>query len=153
MTATPGASGGSTPSGSDKDSSASSSGAGVSIAVSAIVAAVWTGLWGFNWAASHLSSWQLYGAILLGLIGGISTTVLVIWKSMGAIQMNLDAWERVAKYAIDHGQNPPPQHGGVLKTQGLLGSPSGSIACRGCGWVFPLGEAKFCPNCGQKLTP
>lgn len=80
---------------------------GISVAVSAIIASIWTGLWGFNWAASHLSSWQLYGAILLGLIGGIGLTVFVVERSFKAIDTASDSWERVAKYAIDHEKDPP----------------------------------------------
>ncbi len=29
----------------------------------------------------------------------------------------------------------------------------GSVACRGCGRVYGLGQFAFCPACGQKLAP
>lgn len=47
----------------------------VSIALSSIIASVWAGLWGFDWAASHLTSGQLYNAILLGLVFGTAMTL------------------------------------------------------------------------------
>lgn len=80
-------------------------GKNISIATSTIVAAIWTGLWGFDWAASHLTSGQLYNAILIGLGVGTGLTalliVLSIWLMNKALSQsgddNLDMKAQVAR--------------------------------------------------------
>jgi hypothetical protein len=57
-------------------------GRNITIATSTIVASIWTGLWGFDWAASHLTSGQLYNAILIGLGVGTGLTALLIVLSI-----------------------------------------------------------------------
>jgi len=69
---------GSTTQGSD---SASAHGKNVTISVSAIIASIWAGLWGFNWAASHLQSGQLFLAIIVGLGVGTGLTAYLIYKA------------------------------------------------------------------------
>jgi len=63
----------------------------VSIATSAIIASIWTGLWGFDWAATHLSSDQLYQAILIAITIGTALTLLVVWLTFWAIGKAIDS--------------------------------------------------------------
>jgi hypothetical protein len=71
----------------------------VTLATSAIVASVWTGLWGFDWAATHLSSDQLYQAIIIALSVGTALTTIVIgltfWAINKAIQSNYDVEQKL----------------------------------------------------------
>lgn len=53
-------------------------GKNVTIATSTIIASIWAGLWGFNWAASHLQSGQLFVAIMVGLAFGTFLTVYLV---------------------------------------------------------------------------
>jgi len=59
---------------------------GTTIALSAIIAATWAGVWGFNWAATHLSSDQLFPAILIGLGVGTGLTAYVIERTFWFVE-------------------------------------------------------------------
>jgi hypothetical protein len=65
----------------------STSGSHIALSLSAIIAAVWAGLWGFDWAASHLDSGQLFVAILTGLVLGTGLTIYVTWSAFHAMKV------------------------------------------------------------------
>ncbi len=79
------ASGGATGSGGDSGSR-SPKAHQLTIGTATIIAAVWAGLWGFNWAATHLSSGQLFVAILAGLSAGTALTAYLGGMAIKAVR-------------------------------------------------------------------
>lgn len=89
----------------------------VSIALSTIIASIWAGIWGFDWAATHLSAFGLWLAIVIGLFVGSVLTAYVSHEAFEIMREAIRLSRATSHAKVDLAERmlraprpPPTQH-------------------------------------------